>query len=256
VQQLKLTGLRIRDPRDVANIALGAFGVIAAAVTVVSIVESYSNLADFAWTHQMTTWHGAIAPVAVDALIVMGELLLFIAILKHWRGWGLYSLAAGLVLGGFAMSVGGNIWHAVSATFTDRAIQAIWPAVATAALAAALVVIKRVMNDRGPRQQAVAAPAAAVQALPSVPDPRREPRQPNGAGSEARAPGLAAAPPAKLAELAEHERAVALSLMDTSPLPGEQKLHAQYPDISRRRCRAVLDTVRAASNGGSHGGHD
>ena len=263
----------IQGPGDVANTALAAFGVIAAAVTLVSVVESYSNLADFAWTHQMTAWHGAIAPVAVDALIALGELLLFIALLKHWRGWGLYTLAAGLALGGFALSVAGNIWHAVSATFTDRAIQAIWPAVATAALAAALVVIKRLMNGSAqPGQQAVAVPVPAAQAPPPAPAPSREPRRDeepeNSPGGEARAPGLAAVPPVQpaepaepakvtqLAQLSEAEHAVALALMGASPLPGEQKLHQQYPDISRRRCRAVLDTVRASRNGGSHGGND
>jgi hypothetical protein len=270
VQQLRRLASAIRgiqDPRDVANTALAAFGVIAAAVTLVSVVESYSNLAGFAWTHQMTAWHGAIAPVAVDAQIAMGELLLFIALLKHWRGWGVYALAGGLVLGGFAMSVGGNVWHASAATPIDRAVQAIWPVTATAALAAALVVIKRLMNDHAqPGQQAVTAPVPVVQAPLPVPPPAREPRRDeepeNSPGGEARAPGLVAAPPARsaesaqLAQLSADEHAVALALMDVSPLPGEQKLHTQYPGISRRRCRAVLDTVRASRNGGSHGGHN
>lgn len=244
VQQLRRLASAIRGPEDAANIALGAFWFVAAAVTIVAIVESYSNLADFAWTHQMTTWHGAIAPVAVDALIVLGETMLFIALLRHWHGASVYVLAAGLASGGFALSVAGNVFHAPAATFTDRAIQALWPSVATAALAAALVVIKRLMNDRVPQ----AAAPAAVQAPPPVPDRAREPRQEEPRRA-ARAPGLAAASPGQLMALSEAEMSVALALRGVSPLPGEQKLHAQYPGISRRRCKAILDAVRAGSNG-------
>lgn len=261
MQQLKRLSSRIRDlgqaePEQVANFVLATFGVIAILVTLTAIVESYSNLVAFSLAHQIPDWHGRIAPLAVDSFIIMGEMMLFAGLLLHWRGKGYYVYAVFLALGGFALSVGGNIFrHVPLPVWTDRAVQAIWPITATAALTGCLIIIKRVMNDRAqPGARAVAAPVpAAVQAPPSAQAPSRElPITEESDDGTARAPGLTAASPATLIHLSEREIEVALSLRDRDPLPGEQKLMGES-GLSRRRSRAVLDAVRAGRNGGHHG---
>jgi hypothetical protein len=173
---------RVREltPRELAYCALGLFFLIAFAVTITAIVESYSNQVDFALHHQMRSWHGRIAPIAVDAFILLGELLWFAAILLKWRGRGLYTYALLLVLGGFALSVGANVWHAAAAPpWVDRAIQALWPVVATAALAGALIVIKRTTAGHGPH--AVTGTASRKKAKPPEPASAEPPRAGPGA---------------------------------------------------------------------------
>jgi hypothetical protein len=250
-------------PEAIAYYALGAFGVIAGAVTIVAVIESYSNLVAFSLAHGIPAWHGAIAPVAVDSFIVMGELLLFAGILLHWRGWGLYLFAALLVVGGFAMSVGGNVWHSASATTLDRAVQAIWPVTATAALTGCLIIIKRLLANRKP---AAARPAKAAKAAPEpaapgpagsdqsedTPEPPSSAPDPTAGEPRARravpAPGLAAARDETEAQLARELTATA------QPWPADRALAASDERYggSRRKAARVLQLAAAMSNGGGH----
>ena len=233
-------------PRDIAHAALAAFGGIALLVTATAIVESYANLVAFGMAHQMTAWHGMIAPVAVDSFIVMGELLLFAALLLHWHGFFLYAFAGGCVLGGFAMSVGGNVWHAAAATPADRAVQAIWPVTATAALTGCLIIIKRLLYGR--RRQRPAAPAVTV----PPPVPAKEPRP---GRAQARAPGPAAA----RGKLTEAQAALELALARElaaagTALPAGRELAADDRLNGNRRAAArVLALARSMSNGAGHG---
>jgi len=132
-----------RLPGDIARTALIAFGVIATGVTVIAVIESYSNLLAFALAYGLSGWRAAIAPGAIDSFIILGELLLFAAILLHW-GAPPHVLGAAMAAWGFLLSVGGNIWHAHSATAADRAVSAVWPVTATAALAGALLIVRQV----------------------------------------------------------------------------------------------------------------
>src|SRR6516162_4119707 len=104
---------------------MAAFGLIATAVTATAIVESYSNLVAFALAYGLHGWRAAIAPLAADAFIVLGELLLFIRVLRHWKD--ALSLVAGalMTLWGFILSVGGNVWHAPAATVAELAASGI-----------------------------------------------------------------------------------------------------------------------------------
>jgi len=186
-------------PEIIAAWALSLFGVIAVTVTVVAVVESYSNLLAFARDHGLSGWRLAIAPAAVDSFIIMGELLLFAAILMAWKGWSIWWLGGGMVLWGFLLSVGGNVWHAASAAPVDRAVAAIWPVTATAGLAGGLIIIKRIMAVAGTdgKRGTVALPAENVPADKTPPParPHREPRRAVTGQREARVPGngLAAA---------------------------------------------------------------
>jgi hypothetical protein len=228
-------------PAAIAAVALSLFGLIAAAVTVVAIIESYSNLLAFARAHELTGWRLAIAPTAVDSFIVMGELLLFAAILNNWEGKSAYWLGGGMAVWGFLLSVGGNVWHASAASGIDRGVAAVWPVTATAGMAGGLIIIKRVMAGRsGPG--VTVAPAAAVR-KPS-PAPRREPR-PARPVRAARTAELAAAP--------DRERQVALGLVASGePLPSYRKLAAVEFDGSYRKAQRVLVMARAEMNGAGH----
>jgi hypothetical protein len=239
-------------PREIAYAALAGFSVIALVVTVTAIVESYANLVAFGMAHGMTAWHGMIAPIAVDSFIVMGELLLFAGLLLHWHGWELY-YAAFLVLGGFAMSVGGNIYRATPLpVWADRSVQAIWPITATAALTGCLIILKRLYGRRR-RAPLLASPADPAPA--PAPVPRREPRP---VRAKARAPGPAAARDRRRlsADQVALEMAIARELVAAGmSLPGGQKLASAEPRLngSRRAADRVLEHARTLSNGGGHG---
>jgi len=65
-------------------IAINVIAVIAAIAAVVAMTESYTNLLDFAENFGLHGWRADIAPAAIDSFIVMGELLLFTAMIRGW----------------------------------------------------------------------------------------------------------------------------------------------------------------------------
>lgn len=221
-----------RTPGSIAWSALAAFGVIAAVVTVIAIAESYTNLLAFALAYGLAGWRAAIAPGAVDSFVIMGELLLFAAILLHW-GRSAHVLGAGMAIWGFLLSVGGNVWHAHAATIADRAVSAIWPVTATAGLAGALMIVRQAMT------------ASREQAPPPVPPSRGEPRRVVTRSEASRPGGLAAVRAAQ--DQALTERLLAAG----QPFPAGRAL-AAAESITRPRAKRVLQQARAAMNGGSH----
>lgn len=258
------------EPETIAHAALAVFGAIALLVTVTSIVESYANLVAFGMAHQMTAWHGIIAPVAVDSFIVMGELLLFAELLLHWYGRSLYLFAGALVFGGFAMSVGGNVFRATPLPlWADRSVQAIWPITATAALTGCLIILKRLMAGRdtgmiSPAGDAsesredyarednrgtgeTVAPLAAARTLPSAPR-KREPHQ---------APPGRAARTAELTAASEHEHQVALRLREDlargDSIPGRRPLAISDFGGNQRAAGRAIQRAKAGMNGAGSG---
>jgi len=231
-------------PETIAHAALVLFGLIAFLVTITAIAESYSNLMAFGMAHGMTAWHGAIAPVAVDAFIVMGEVLLLAGILLRWTGRLLYAYAGALVVLGFGMSVGGNVFRATPLPlWADRAVQAIWPVTATAALTGCLIIIKRLL----------AAPGSPP------PAPASSPRKPRPAtGRAVRDPEPAAARDDLLQEMAGE-----ISALPRDEWPAVRALARDkrlesfgWSESTRRRfADGVLDLARpAVHNGTGHGG--
>jgi hypothetical protein len=148
--------LRVPD-----SIALAAFGVAAAAVTGIAMVESYTNLLAFALAHGLHGWRAAIAPGCVDSFIVMGELLLFSAMVRRWSPVIWYGAA--MAVTGLAVSVGGNVWHASVATLVDRLVAAVFPLTATAAMAGGLMLLKRTLarHDDRPADTSAIVPVTA-----------------------------------------------------------------------------------------------
>ena len=240
---------RIREmaasgPEKIAAAALTLFGLIAFAITVVAIVESYSNLLAFALDHGLHGWRAAIAPAAVDSFIVMGELLLFASVLRAWDSALAYSVGCGMAVWGFGLSVAGNVWHASAATPVDRAVAAIWPVTATAGLAGGLIIIKRVMASRGAGVTAV--PARTAEKPSPVPASRiRETASGVVPGRAARTTGLVAA--------SAHEAEVIVRLVTAGrPFPSIRKLAASDFGGSIRASDRVLKLAAARMNGAGH----
>lgn len=218
-------------PGDIARNALIAFGVIAAGVTVIAVIESYTNLYEFARAYGLAGWRAAIAPGAVDSFIVLGELLLFAAVLLAWPKLP-HILGAAMAGWGFILSTGGNVWHAAAATPADRAVSAIWPVTATAGLAGALLIVRLTMT--GSRSQTPPSPVPHPHAEPRRAAPPREASRPGGPA--------AAADKAILARLAAAG----------GPLPGQREL-ARTEGIPRPRARQILIAAGASMNGNAHG---
>jgi hypothetical protein len=221
-------------PEEIAAAALVLFGVIALAVTVVAVTESYSNLYAFATDHGLHGWRAVIAPAAVDSFIIMGELVLFTSLLLGWDSALVFGAGCAMAAWGFLISVGGNVWHAPSASPVNRAVAGIWPVTATAALAVSLIIVKQLIADRKtPRP---------------VPDPlTREPRRKRAA----RVPGPVAARDAEQRDYAV--MAMARELASAGPpWPGEQKL-GRDSGLGRRGAARALELARAMSNGNGDG---
>lgn len=239
-----ITRLAASGPEKIAAAALSLFGLIAFAVTVVAIVESYSNLYAFALDHGLHGWRAAIAPAAVDSFIIMGELLLFAEVLLAWDSVLAFSVGVGMTVWGFGLSVAGNVWHAAAAPPVDRAVAAIWPVTATAGLAGSLIIIRRVMASRSAGK--TAGPARAARTPPSVPSSRtRETVTGAVPGRAARTTGLTAA--------SEHEAGVVLRLVTAGrPLPSVRKLAASDFGGRIRPSQRVLKLAAAQMNGAGH----
>jgi hypothetical protein len=231
-------------PEKIAAVALSLFGLIAFAITVVAIVESYSNLLAFALDHGLHGWRAAIAPAAVDSFIVMGELLLFATVLRAWDSLLATVAGVGMAVWGFGLSVAGNVWHASAALPVDRAVAAIWPVTATAGLAGGLIIIKRVMASRAPGVTAV--PVVTAEKPSPVPASRnRETASGVVPGRAARTTGLVAA--------SDREAEVVLRLVTAGkPLPSIRKLAASDFGGSIRASERVLKLASAQMNGAGH----
>lgn len=220
-----------RAPDGIAGAALITFGVIAAGVTVIAVVESYSNLLAFALAYGLAGWRAAIAPGAVDSFIIMGELLLFAAILLRW-GKTAHVLGASMAVWGFLLSTGGNVWHAHAATVADRAVSAIWPVTATAGLAGALMIVRQAMT-------------ASRAVPPPVPPSRGEPRRVVTPRAASRPGGLAAV------KAAQDEVLIRKLLETGQSLPSERALAAAEL-VTRPRAKRILTAARASLNGQEH----
>jgi hypothetical protein len=228
-------------------IAIGIIAVIAVGAAVVSMMESYTNLYDFARNHELHGWRAGAAPGAVDSFIVLGELLLFVAVHRGWTAYretGKFRVPASITLAGwalaafgFTLSVLGNLDHLISAGVVTRLMSAVFPISATVAMAAGLMILKRVVADHRakiaaqadirphgellymlggfPKPIAPAVPAAAMEE-PVKPKRKRAavtPPEPN-----IETPALAPAPQTVQAELpAARPRAVP----DPDPKPGQ-----------------------------------
>lgn len=138
-------------------IAINVIAVIAAGAAVVSMIESYTNLLDFAENHHLHGWRADIAPGSVDTFIIVGEFLLFVAVYRGWNAYremGKFRMPASMVLAGwaltlfgFTLSVLGNLGHLNTTDPVTRLMSTVFPVSATIAMASVLMILKRVVSD-------------------------------------------------------------------------------------------------------------
>lgn len=221
--------------------ALAGMGILGAVITAVALIESYGNLYDYALLAGLAGWRARIAPLAVDTLILTGELLLFTAIARAWErrvkayGWL-------LVAAGFALSVAGNVGHLHQAGWQTRVTSALWPSVATAGLAAGLMALKRVSDAYQ------AKPAAAIKTINrqvSGPPAGQKPGLRRG-GRAGRPQVQVPLPDGALAAAA----AARVSSRQLVPWLAERYPDAVIPEISRYKAGELLKTARLNGHAG------
>jgi hypothetical protein len=143
--------------------ALAAIAALIFAATATSFAESYRGLADWAREHGLSGWWAAAWPLQVDVFIAVGELALFIALVKTWPLRSRVAAWAVTIIG-TAVSVAGNVGHVGSAPLAVQGTAAVPPLAAAAALAVGLGILKRIMAD----EETAAVPEAAP-ARPTAP---------------------------------------------------------------------------------------
>lgn len=131
------------------TIALAGLGLLGAVITATAFIESYGNLVDYLLLVHMAGWRAKIGPLGVDAIVLTGELLLFVAVARKWETW-IKAFAGTLIGSGLSLSVAMNIGHLPSATWQTRATSALWPVVLATGLAAGLIALKRVSESYQP----------------------------------------------------------------------------------------------------------
>jgi lysylphosphatidylglycerol synthetase-like protein (DUF2156 family) len=144
--------------------ALWAVAVLIAVATGSAFAESYRGLWLWAQHHGLSGFWAAAFPLQVDLFVAVGELVLFIAMLRRW-GWRDRLGAWVVALLGLAVSIAGNVGHVAAHDLQSRGTAAVPPVAAFGALWLGLGVLKRVIASR-----AEPAPAAVtVPVLPEVP---------------------------------------------------------------------------------------
>lgn len=125
--------------------ALLLIAAICMATTVSALAESYRNLLKWALHHGVSPAFAWAWPLTVDAFVVIPELVLFLAMVDHWLGWG-KAWPWLVIAAGLSASVAGNIGSlGTSPTWPDRFTAAASPTAAFVGLTLALAVLKRVV---------------------------------------------------------------------------------------------------------------
>jgi len=236
----------IAVPRGAALIAIAALNVTALAA---AFAASYLGNYQWAAGHGLAGWRAYAFPLAIDTVLAMGELMLFIAVVDAFDDVWVFTLGACFVAAGLAASVAGNGWHAAAADPASRLTWSAFPVTASIALGGGLLLLKRVMA-RSATQSAAAAqddaspstrrqPGTGVKA--AVTPGRRPPRRPGP-----NTPATRAARAARLTDLAPGARAH-LAQLPADQLPSVRAFALSHCGGDRRLAQDLLAERREAS---------
>lgn len=140
--------------------ALWAVAIVVGTADAAAFSESYRGLFEWAEHHGLDGFWAAAFPLQVDLFIVVGELVLFVAMLDTW-GRRDQAGAWAVALLGLAVSVAGNIGHVHAHDLQTRGTAAVPPVAAFGALWLGLGVLKRILRRR---REAAAVAAQSAQA--------------------------------------------------------------------------------------------
>lgn len=147
--------------------ALLAIGIVVTTADIAAFTESYKGLFDWGESHGLSGFWAAAFPLQVDLFIVVGELVLFIAMLDRWN-WK-DRLGAWAVAGlGLAVSIAGNIGHVAAHDLQSRGTAAVPPVAAFGALWLGLGVLKRILRHRQKTAEATAQSAQETLARDAI----------------------------------------------------------------------------------------
>ena len=124
--------------------ALTTISFIITAADSAAFAESYRGLWVWARHHGLSGFWAAAFPLQVDTFIVVGELVLFVAMIDQWKRRHKAGAWAVTLLG-LAASVAGNIGHVAAHDLQSRGTAAVPPVAAFAAMWVGLSVLKRVI---------------------------------------------------------------------------------------------------------------
>jgi hypothetical protein len=127
--------------------ALWAIAIVVATADGAAFSESYRGLFEWAQHHDLSGFWAAVFPLQVDLFIVVGELVLFIAMLDRWV-WRDRLGAWSVALLGLAVSIAGNIGHVHAYDLQTRGTAAVPPVAAFGALWLGLGALKRILRHR------------------------------------------------------------------------------------------------------------
>jgi hypothetical protein len=124
--------------------ALTTISFIITAADSAAFAESYRGLWVWARHHGLSGFWAAAFPLQVDTFIVVGEQVLFVAMIDQWKRRHKAGAWAVTLLG-LAASVAGNIGHVAAHDLQSRGTAAVPPVAAFAAMWVGLSVLKRVI---------------------------------------------------------------------------------------------------------------
>jgi hypothetical protein len=130
--------------RALRRVALAAITALVLAASAASFSESYRGLYLWAIQHGLSGIWAWVFPLQIDTFIGVGELALFVGLAD---GWSVRSRAGAWVVttAGIIVSVAANVGHVAGHDLASRAMAAVPPLAAAAALSIGLGVLKRVV---------------------------------------------------------------------------------------------------------------
>lgn len=136
--------------RTFRTAALWAIGILTAMASGAAFSESYRGLLLWAEHHGLAGFWAAVFPAQVDLFIVIGELVLFVAMVARWS-WRDRAGAWAVALLGLAVSIAGNVGHVAATDLQSRGTAAVPPVAAFGALWLGLGVLKRIVRNGAQR---------------------------------------------------------------------------------------------------------
>lgn len=154
--------------RAFRSAALWAIAVLTATASGAAFTESYRGLFEWAQHHGLAGFWAAAFPLQVDLFIVIGELVLFVAMVARWNRRDRAGAWAVALLG-LAVSVAGNVGHVAATDLQSRGTAAVPPVAAFGALWLGLGVLKRIVRNGAQRGEVGngTAPGGALEAVPA-----------------------------------------------------------------------------------------